>query len=824
MTEQSFYRILKAHIEKDEQIVVLHSSLINFNLDWNVAKWPLLSALKRLTGEGITLVVPCFTFSFCKGVPYHHLHSNSEVGVLGDWFRGLDGVVRTQHPIYSFAVVGPKASLVLDCDYTTTFGMHSPFALFEKEGARLIMFGNEWKYCTQLHHQEELSQVPYRSFKTFIGDADVGNGVCKTEASMFVRDHDLKPKNNFSSIIQQLRKNNKIYTNKLAGAIVSSTTASALGKECSEHLLRDKYSFVEQPHVVRYQQQNRKLRSNSSPLRIALLGQSNLQLVESALHSNIEKMIHNQDVEIFTSPFGQSYKMVIDNNSDLWEFNPDFIFFLDRPEDICRQRILKDDSNNEKLLQYIDIIRKASSYTKGTVYVSGLTYSEASVFIAENRTSKSQSNLETMNERLLKDLYSLGNVEVIDINYWYTRFTEGGIKDERLWFIGRFPYSNLFSNYLGKCLAGIILAESGRNIRLMIVDLDNTLWGGVLGEDGVEELQLGGDYPGNAFRYFQEVIRQKIDSGIAVSVVSKNNEKDALNAISVLTDMQFREDVLAAWRINWDEKWCNILKIADEIGVGLENIIFIDDNPVEREKVRQNLPAIKVLELPDDPADYGKALLDCPYFEQVRINGEDKRRSRQYSNKRLMEKERMNHVSPEEFLASLQPSLYIEGLSAINISRAVQLVTKTNQFNTTTIRYTRTELDELTKSGRSVYVLGLEDRFTEQENIGVGVIHWNNRTKSATIESFLLSCRVLERGIETGFLAWIYEQCKIQKIDKLVGHIVKTPRNIPAQKLYKEHGFSFDSVNKIWTLDLTMGSSIKKPVWLATEEVTTIHE
>ena len=255
-----------------------------------------------------------------------------------------------------------------------------------------------------------------------------------------------------------------------------------------------------------------------------------------------------------------------------------------------------------------------------------------------------------------------------------------------------------------------------------------------------------------------------------------------------------------------------------------KNIIFIDDNPVEREKVRQNLPAIKVLELPDDPADYGKALLDCPYFEQVRINGEDKRRSRQYSNKRLMEKERMNHVSPEEFLASLQPSLYIEGLSAINISRAVQLVTKTNQFNTTTIRYTRTELDELTKSGRSVYVLGLEDRFTEQENIGVGVIHWNNRTKSATIESFLLSCRVLERGIETGFLAWIYEQCKIQKIDKLVGHIVKTPRNIPPQKLYKEHGFSFDSVNKIWTLDLTMGSSIKKPVWLATEEVTTIHE
>jgi len=820
MTERDFYHLLKVHISKNDQLVVLHSSLLNFNLDWSDSKWPLLSALKRLISEGITLAIPCFTFSFCKGTPYHHLHSNSETGVLGDWFRHLDGVIRTQHPIYSFAVAGPKASLILDCDHTTTFGLDSPFSLWEKEDACLIMFGNEWKYCTQLHHQEELMKVPYRSFKTFVGDVNIGCGTHKAEVSMFVRDHNLNPINNFSFAIQQLYKNNKIYTNKLAGAEISSTTASVLGKVCRKQLLKDKYSFVEQPNIVSYQKQNERLRNKKSALKVAILGQSNLQLVKKSIQSNLEKMIYDQDIEVFTPPFGQSYQMVMDDNSNLWSFNPDFLFFLDRPEDVHHQNLLKDihDGNNEKLLQYIDIIRIASSYTKGVVYVSGLTYSRDSVFFTKN-----QDNFETTNERLLKDLHDLSNVEVIDINYWYYSFSEDGVvKDDRLWFIGRFPYSSLFSDYLGKRLSGIILAESGRNTRLMIIDLDNTLWGGVLGEDGIEGLQLGGDYPGNAFRYFQEIIRQKIDNGIAVAIVSKNNEEDALNAINILVDMQFRESELAMWRINWDEKWCNILEISNKVGIGLENILFIDDNPVEREKVKQNLPAVKVLELPNDPANYGKALLDFPYLEQVNISSEDRGRSRQYTNKRLMEKERMNHISPEAFFNSLQPNLYIEKLSAINISRAVQLITKTNQFNTTTIRYTKIELDEITNSDNTaVYVLGLEDRFTEKENIGVGVVCWDNSTKIATIELFLLSCRVLERGIEAGFLAWICEQCERQEIDRLVGLIAKTPRNIPAQKLYESHGFYSDSAREVWTLELTTSSNIQKPTWLTVKEVTT---
>jgi len=824
MTEQSFYRTLKTHIEKDDQLVVLHSSLINFNLDWSVVKWYFLSAIKRLIEEGITFAVPCFTFSFCEGRPYHYLYSNSEVGILGDWFRNLDGVIRTQHPIYSFAVAGPKATIILDCKHKTTFGADSPFALFEKEKARLIMFGNEWKYCTQLHHQEELAQVPYRSFKTFMGNADFGNGVLKTKALMFAREHKLKPVNNFNSVIHQLRKNNKIFDNKLAGAIISSTTASALGKVCYEYLLIDKNSFVKQPRILLYQEQNIKLRSKRPALKVALLGQSNLQLVEKSTQKSLERMINDQNIEVYTPPFGQSYQMVMDKNSNLWNFNPDYIFFLDRLEDVYCQKLLQDVNsiNDDKLLQYIGVIQKASSYTRGVVYVTSLTYSKTSIFNTENKTGKDKVNLNTKNKLLLKELYGFSNVEVIDIDYWYGSFTERSIEDERLWFIGKFPYSNLFSDYLGKRLTGIVLAESGRNARLMVVDLDNTLWKGVLGEDGIEELQLGGDYPGNAFKYFQEVIKNKMDSGIAVAIVSKNNEEDALSAINILTDMQFREKDLATWRINWDEKWCNILKISDELGLGLENILFIDDNPVEREKVRQNIPAVKVLELPNDSADYGKALLDCPYIEQVRINNEDKKRSKQYSNKRLMEKDRINHISPEGFLASLKLNLYIATLSGINISRAVQLITKTNQFNTTTIRYTGVELDKLTNSGRTIYVLGLEDRFTEQENIGVGVIFYDSLAGSAIIELFLLSCRILERGIETGFLAWICEQCKRQKIDKIIGHIVKTPRNIPVQKLYEDHGFYPDSKRKIWTLDLTKDLGVKKPTWLTVKEVTTI--
>jgi FkbH-like protein len=819
MLKYDFYRILKKNISNGDELVVLHSSLLHFNLDWKCEKWNLLLALKQLIDEGFTLLVPCFTFSFCKGHSYHYLHSNSEVGILGDWFRHLDGVVRTQHPIYSFAIAGPKTHILLKCKNTTTFGEDSIFSLLEKKSARLIMFGNDWSYCTQLHHQEELMKVPYRFFKTFNGDMDTGNGMYKAKASMFVRDDKLSPVNNFNPVIQQLYKNNSIYDSAMAGACISSTTASELGNVCRQRLSEDVYSLVNQPNVIKYQMQNRGLLNSRPVLKIALVGQSNLSLVEQSLQKNLKSMIQDQRIEVFTLPFGQSYQLILDANSSLWGFDPDLIFFLDRMEDVYRRNLLKDieDSDNEKLLQYINMIRIASSHCKGEVYVASLTYSEKSLFMANNCSGK-VANLKVTNTQLLDSLSDLSNVSVIDINHWYIHFSGGEIRDDRLWFIGKFPYSKLFSDYLGKRLSGIVLAESGRTIRLMILDLDNTLWGGVLGEEGIEGLMLGGDYPGNAFKYFQEVIRQKMDEGIAIAIASKNNEEEALYAISTLASMQFNNSNIATWRINWKEKWKNILEISNEMGLGLENILFIDDNPVEREKVRQNLPEIKILELPDDPTQFAKVLLESPYLEQLHISGEDMGRSKQYVNKRLMEQERTHHVSPEEFFSSLQPKLYIDELSKININRASQLIKKTNQFNTTTIRFTKVELEKLANSGRSVYVLGLEDRFTEKENIGVAIIHWNSKIESAIVELFLLSCRVLERGVETGFLSWVCEQCKNKGIKILIGNVAITPRNMPAQNFYKVHDFYPDKKKEKWTLDNVSNTSVKKPTWLTIQD------
>ena len=193
-----------------------------------------------------------------------------------------------------------------------------------------------------------------------------------------------------------------IFSNKLANAIISSTAANTLGKVCYEHLSIDKNSFVEQPHILLYQEQNIKLRSKRPTLRVALLGQSNLQLVGKSTQKNLEKMINDQNVEVYTPPFGQSFQMVMNKNSNLWDFNPDYIFFLDRLEDVYGQKLVRDvnNSNNEKLLQYINVIKKASLYTRGSVYVAGITYSGSCVFDNTNQTNRDNANFEIINKQL----------------------------------------------------------------------------------------------------------------------------------------------------------------------------------------------------------------------------------------------------------------------------------------------------------------------------------------------------------------------------------------------------------------------------------------
>jgi FkbH-like protein len=411
-------------------------------------------------------------------------------------------------------------------------------------------------------------------------------------------------------------------------------------------------------------------------------------------------------------------------------------------------------------------------------------------------------------------LGGVGQVHVLDLAR-EAALHDGATLDSRLWFLGRFPFSDSMSRHLAGRAAALLLATRGRSIRLVVLDLDNTLWGGVLGEDGMKGVKLGGDFPGNAFAAFQGLLKRLSARGIALAVTSKNDETQALEAIDSLPAMVLRKSDLVAWRINWNPKWQNIQEICAHLSLGLESVLFVDDNPVEREQVRRNLPAVKVLELPVDPARYSDALLACPWIEALSLTTEDLRRVESYKARERVVREQSSAASLDDFLASLGMRLHLAPLSESNAARAAQLVNKTNQFNATTRRYTQHQLEAMQGEGWDVVVVGLEDKHSPFENIGVILLHPDGADATRLhVDTYLLSCRVLGRGLETALVSWVVRLARRRGYRGVVGEIVVTERNEPVRRVYADAGFRADDAREGFFHRETAGVEPALPPWL----------
>ena len=811
-------KALEAVVEPGDDFVVLHSALYAFKLPGEELKWPLLRALRRLQARGHTIVVPTFTLSFLGGRPFHARDSRSESGLLGDWFLTLDGVRRSAHPVYSFAVSGPRAEEVLDCANSTTFASDSPFGLFERADARLVMLGCGWDSCTQFHFCEEAAEVPYRAYKTFQGQADYGVGPAQATVRMYVRDLDIDPVNALAPIAERMRSDGKVKSVEVGPGRVESVSCKALVAEARQALRDDPYALVSAGPVVRYRLENKRKRSSAEPLRLALLGQANLDILRGLVESTLSELVTDRRVEVFTAEFGQAYQEVIDPRSPLHDFKPDIVVFADRLEEIYRVDSLDEavGQESEALERYLEMVAAAAESFEAKVFVQGFANLQSPAFgLADGEAQDGIARLVAEANAALADAFRDNpSVTLLDLQGLAARFAGGSACDARLWHLGRIPFSQPFSQELAKHYAGLVLALTGRSVRLLVLDLDNTLWGGVLGEEGLEGLQLGGDYPGNAYLRFQKTLRRLSERGIALAVASKNDEREARAAIAALPGMILKEEDFAALRIDWRDKPGNLLEMAGELGLGLESIAFVDDNAAERARMRLMLPAVKVIELPDDPAGYAEALLQSPYLECLGLTQEDRKRAKQYAGRRVAAEERQRFGRVEDFYRYLDARVHIQPLSPTNAARAEQLAAKTNQFNTTTRRYSRSQLEALARDDGGVYVIGLEDRFTELENIGLVVLrHDSPDPGGAEIDLFLLSCRILGRGVESAVLSWLADETRQQGFERLVGLVIESERNAPAREIYAQHGYRRGKQPGCWTLDLA-GERPALPDWI----------
>ena len=397
--------------------------------------------------------------------------------------------------------------------------------------------------------------------------------------------------------------------------------------------------------------------------------------------------------------------------------------------------------------------------------------------------------------------------------------------DPARWASMRFPLTSVALVELAHEVERVMLPLAGVGSKVAVVDLDNTLWGGVIGEDGLDGIRVGPEHPGASHLAVQRALLDLTRRGILLAICSKNNFDDAREALERHPHMLLRLRHFAATRINWKDKAANLREIAAELNLGIDALAFIDDNPVERDFVRRALPEVHVVELPDDPAGYADCVRSDPMFERLRLTSEDTQRVEMYAAERQRRELQEEAGSLEAFYRSLGMQAELEPLSAANVARIAQLTQKTNQFNLTTRRYGEAELLMLA-SDPANRVLGLRarDRFGDHGLVGVIVAraldgHWD-------IDTLLLSCRVIGRTLETALLAHIAGEAEQAGAGVLSGWYRPTKKNSPAQATYPDHGFELaeraDDGAMRYVLPLA-GRSLAHPPWvqlLIAENVT----
>jgi len=400
-----------------------------------------------------------------------------------------------------------------------------------------------------------------------------------------------------------------------------------------------------------------------------------------------------------------------------------------------------------------------------------------------------------LNKELLNRLKIIPDVFIVD---YFSIFAKVGINqgyDERYWHIARAPLKREMLFALGLEYAKYIRALRGKGKKCLVLDCDNTLWGGVIGEDGIDGIKLGTSHPGSGFSAFQTEIVNLYNRGVLLALCSKNNEEDVLEVIDKHPGMILKRDHIAAWQINWNDKASNLSRLAEKLNIGIDSFVFVDDNAFECEWVESQLPQVAVVHLKGDSSSFKRQITDNGYFDTLSFTEEDKKRSEMYISASKSEELKNSSGSYDEYLRNLKLCAEIGVPLDASIPRFSQLTQKTNQFNLTTYRYSEGDISRmLADPSYGVYYLKLQDRFTDLGLIGVAITKADGEV--CNIDTFALSCRALGRGVEDAFIAYILEQAKIKGLKKVVGAYIPTKKNAQVADFYGKQGFKKIETNE----------------------------
>jgi FkbH-like protein len=548
------------------------------------------------------------------------------------------------------------------------------------------------------------------------------------------------------------------------------------------------------------------------PVRLAILGSSTVEhLIPGIRMGGLRR---NLWVQTHLGNYGQYMQELLDPGSALHSFKPSTVLFVfDANHLFGLQSPVSEKVSGESILDEIcaklEMLWRTAQDAFGCQVIQQTILPLAPALLGQNehRLSRSQRHLAfKLNERIQVvadlarvDLLALDKEVMMDgITAWH---------DSSLWHKAKQEVSPLLGPVYGDLVARLVAAAQGRSAKCLVLDLDNTLWGGVIGDDGLEGIKLGQGSPlGEAFLCIQRYALGLSKRGIILAICSKNDESNALLPFEKHPEMVLKRSDISCFIANWNDKASNLREIARRLNIGIDALVFLDDNPFERNQVREELSMVAVPELPEDPALYPQCLADAGYFEALSLTQEDLKRTEQYQTNLKREELKGGTSNMESYLESLQMELIWSPFTAIDLNRVVQLINKTNQFNLTTKRYTENEVIEVMRDPLAFTLqLRLTDRFGDNGIVGI-VIGKGNAHGSIFLDTWLMSCRVLGRGVEEATLSLCVQEAQRLGILKLVGEYRPTAKNGMVSDLYSKLGFSKDEGGMEgtikWSLDL----------------------
>jgi len=552
-------------------------------------------------------------------------------------------------------------------------------------------------------------------------------------------------------------------------------------------------------------------------MEVFFLGNYTQNLVSDTF-SRIAKA-QNFEINIYTSGFNQYRQEIINPDSSLYRHSPDVVFLsvdlFTLTEDIIysNNKVLID-IFNERINDFLNLLEMLDkNLSSAQVFIDNFFYFRpVTMATIEYNSPYGYLQLENMANSMLSEMVTNSNsLKIIDVKSLITKKGAENLFDERMHYLAKSHWSQVGLKELAGLYLRYFKAFKGIRKKCIVLDLDNTLWGGIIGDDGIENIKLSNDGEGKAFYDFQRELLKLYNRGILLAVNSKNTEDIVLETMEKHPYMVLKPEHFISMKINWNNKAQNMQEIADEINIGLDSLVFLDDSEFEREVIMNKFPEIYTPVLPKDFSEYPNFIRQLDVFDFLSLTGDDFARNKMYKSNIQRDNLRKSTMNIEDFYYSLDMEATINKITPFQVPRIAQMTQKTNQFNLRTQRYTESDIKRFMEDKNyEVYFLSLADKFGDNGIVGTAIINFNGET--AFIDSFIFSCRALGRTAETALLNYIVEDVKYKGVKFLQGEYIPTKKNMPCKDFYKDFGF-VKTEDGLWLIELAE-YKIKQLPWI----------